>query len=339
MHFDFVPMVFNGDIQLDGLAAYMAAHDKPRAVLAINEPNIRSQAFISPEVTAGEYTKIKAIADKYGVPVIGPNMAMGSGPNDSIVELDPIEKKVVTYRAMIPFLKAFDFFMGSTEVAATAFHSYGNAGEMKWAVGAMHQSFGKPVWVTEFSPRTITSSQQGLNYLVKVTDFLEGSSYVGGYAWFKERSANNPGVSLLDKDPGKLTPMGLAYVALPVHDADVYYRIPGKLPADHYLTATNSEIECTTDDNGTFDMESHGEGVLDYNIQVDKAGSYTLNFRVSGPPGSIAVVQNDRVLATTNTQSKTWDNTKAVVKLSAGPQTLRIQTNGQSINWIEFSKQ
>ena len=338
VHFDFFPMAFGRDGDLDGLADYLASHPKPRVVLALNEPNIRGQAFLTPEATAALYSKIKAVADKYGVPVIGPHLAMGSAPEDSIVEMDPIDKKTVTYRFMVPYLKAFNFYMGNTEVPATAFHSYGNIGEVKWSIGMMKQTFNKPAWVTEYGLWRSKNQQEVIDHLIKATDLLESSSDVGGYAWFKERCEGNPSMSLL-AGSGELTALGKAYVALPVHDTDVYYRIPGRLPADHYVSVTSALIEQTNDESGMFDMTTHKEGVLDYQIQVDKEGQYSINMRVSGPSGAIQLLQNGQVLATADSQTPAWHDETATVKLAAGPQILRIHTTGQTINWIEFAMQ
>ena len=123
----------------------------PRAVLAINEPNLKGQAFSSPEKTAALYGKIKTIADKHQLPVVGPHMALGSGADSSIQAFDPIDKKDVVYTFMVPFLKAFRHFAGQTEVSATACHTYGNIDELRWAVGLLHKEFNRPVWVTEFA--------------------------------------------------------------------------------------------------------------------------------------------------------------------------------------------
>ena len=49
----------------------------------------------------------------------------------------------------------------------------------------------------------------------------------------------------LEQEPGKLSPLGEAYVHMPVHDADVYYRIPGQLPAQNYTEFTDMDIMVT----------------------------------------------------------------------------------------------
>ncbi len=87
---DFVPMVWsNSQWSLDRLSSYLAAGNTPRQILAINEPNLRSQSNMTPEQSAAFYQQVKSIADQYGIPVSGPQMAAGSAPADSITAIDP----------------------------------------------------------------------------------------------------------------------------------------------------------------------------------------------------------------------------------------------------------
>src|SRR5438093_7023297 len=88
---EFLPMVWGADEKrLEGLRRYLAGGHRPRAVLALNEPNLKDQAFIPPESAAAFYTKIKAVADQYRIPTIGPHMALGSPTEASIKAIDPI---------------------------------------------------------------------------------------------------------------------------------------------------------------------------------------------------------------------------------------------------------
>ncbi len=338
---DFVPMVW-GDRAADlaGLESYLAAGHKPRQILAVNEPNLRGQAFITPQQTANLYARVKAIADKYGIPVSGPQMAIGSSSNDSIKAMDPLENKEVTYSFMVPFIKAFLAYSPGTPVPSLGFHSYGNMGEMRWAVGMMHKEFARRLWVTEYAQWSAPDVNAARTYLIQATDLLERSDFVDGYAWFKERS-DNPKISLLEKEPGKLSPLGEAYVALPVHDVDIYYRIPGRLQAENYVRLDNMEIWPTDDANGFTHMAANEPGgATEYNLQVDRAGTYTLRLRAS-VAGSITVLQGDAALATVAVPDggEKWQTVSTTVKLAAGPRTLtlRCAVKNQAINWLEFA--
>jgi len=336
---EFIPMGW-GDSQesLDGLDHYLRDADKkPRVVLAINEPNLKGQSFISPEQTAALYKKIKDIADHYQLAVVGPNMSLGSPADSSITALDPIENKQVTYTFMVPFLKAFDYFLGDVKTPALGLHTYGEIGEMKWAVESMHKEFGCPIWVTEYADWHASDDAAEREYLIQATDFLERTPYVQGYAWFKER-ADNKKISLLDTEAGKLTPLGEAYVTLPVHDADLYYRIPGKLSAGKYVAIDQADIMANSHTDLLVSSTAVG-ATADYNIQVDSAGSYTLNLRVFGS-GKIDVMEKGQVLASGTPKGAEVETLPIVAQLPAGPQTLRINFGGSGmiLSSIEFVK-
>jgi hypothetical protein len=336
---EFLPMVWGGnDKAVDGLKAYLKDH-KPRRVLALNEPNLKGQAFITPQETAEWYKKIKAVADEYNIPVVGPNMSLGSATNDSITALDPIEKKEVTYTYMVPFLKAFQSYMGDTGVHAVAAHSYGNFGELNWMTGMMRDDFKRPVWVTEFAQWGAKDVADEQNYMIQSVDLFERTPEVEGYAWFKER-ADNAKISLLDKESGKLTTLGETYVNMPVHDPSVYYRLPGRLQAESYLKMDKSNIALTPDSDGFLEMQTEKGGVLDYNVAVPTAGEYSLKIRCKTQEGTkFEVLSGDAVIATATTSAAGWQTLETSAKLPAGNQTLRVRLSAYArFNWIEFNK-
>jgi hypothetical protein len=336
---EFIPMGWGDSIEsLDGLSHYLEEADKkPRVVLAINEPNLKGQAFITPEATATLYKKIKDIADKYQLTVVGPNMSLGSPTDSSITAMDPIENKQVTYTFMTPFLKAFDYFLGDIKTPALGLHTYGSIGEMKWAVESMHKEFNCPIWVTEYAEWHASDEAAERDYLIQATDFLERTPYVQGYAWFKER-ADNHKISLLEPDAGKLTPLGQAYVDLPVHDADLYYRIPGKLAAGKYLAIDQADILANSHNDLLVSASAVG-ATADYNIQVDAAGSYNLGLRILGT-GKVEIVERDQTIASGNASGDEVQTLVIPAQLPAGPQTLRIRFGGSGmiLSSIDFSK-
>ena len=341
---EFVPMAW-GDRPADvaGLQAYLArTPKKPRAVLAIIEPNLRDQAFISPQQTANLYKRIKEVADRYSVPTVGPHMALGSADKDSIKAMDPVQHKEITYTFMVPFLEAVFNYLGTTPVTATAFHSYGAYGELKWAVGMMHDKFQKPVWVTEYAQWNAGGPDNALKYTMQATDLLERSPNVAGYAWFKERVDKNPAISLFTRASGELTPIGQAYVHMPVHDANVYYRLPGRLQAESYVAMDKMEIQPTKDTDGfAFMGAEEPQGWLEYNVQVDAAGPYVLRFRVGGAAGKLEILQGNTTAGQVQGGGPGgWQTVETSLNLTAGPQKLRVrcENSNQAINWIEFAR-
>ena len=341
VNIEFLPMGWTDTPErLQGLDDYLAAGNKPRAVLAINEPNLRGQAFISPEHTAELYKKIKAIADKYNLPVIGPQMALGSPGNDSITADDPITGKKTTYTFMLPFLEATQFYLKPEKFNQVAWHSYGNIYELRHFVDTMGKQFG-PTWVTEYAQWKTKNDAEALKYLMQSTDYLERSPDVVGYAWFKERVKGNPRISLLNKGSGDLTIFGKAYVNLPPHDADLYYKLPGKLSAANYTTLNDAEIAPAEESDALAEMTSEKPAAtLNYNVVGPADGDYKIALRVRGKPGNTFELQHGGGNIRLDAKSDGWQTITNHLSLHAGAQTLKLgmADKGQAVAWIEFSK-
>jgi hypothetical protein len=203
---EFIPMVWGDNAEsLTGLEKYLAAGNKPRQVIGINEPNLSEQAFMSPEKAAALYAKIKAVTDKYHVPFNGPQMSIGSPPNMSITAPDPIENKELTYTYMLPYMKAFFYYTdkAKTDVDGFGMHPYMNAGGLIGLTDLMHKELKRPIWLTEFNISDESAKlEDARSYLIKVVDFMEREPYVHGYAFFKERAIGHPNASLLEAETG-----------------------------------------------------------------------------------------------------------------------------------------
>jgi hypothetical protein len=267
-------------------------------------------------------------------------MSLGSPTDSSITAMDPIENKEVTYTFMVPFLKAFYFFIDKAQApAALGLHTYGSIGEMKWAVETMHKEFNCPVWVTEYAEWHASDDKAEKDYLIQATDFLERTPYVQGYAWFKERVSGNTKISLLETEPGKLTDLGEAYVNMPVHDdANLFYRIPGKLSAGKYLAIDQADI-LSNSHNDILVTSSAAGATADYNIQVDTAGTYKIGLHAFGT-GAMDVMEKDQVLATATVGGDDVQTVEVSAPLPAGQQTVRIRfgATGMILGSIEFTK-
>jgi hypothetical protein len=338
---EYLPMAWGDRPEsLDGLDHYLEnAAKKPRVALGINEPNLKGQAYITPEATAALFKKVKAVADKYQLPVVGPNMSLGSPTDGSITAMDPIENKQVTYTFMVPFLKAFYFYLGDdAKPAALGLHTYGNLGEMKWAVETMHKEFNCPIWVTEYAEWHAADDKEERDYLIHATDFLERTPYVAGYAWFKERVPGNKKISILADESGKLTPLGETYVNMPPHEPDIYYRIPGKLSAGKYVAMVQGDILANSHNDILVTSSSPG-ATFDYNLQVDAAGTYTLGLKCLGS-GKIEALENNKVIGSADVNGSDVQTVIISTPLPAGPQTLRLRfaASGTILSTIEFAK-
>ena len=70
---DFLPMAWNGSSGFQtSLTSYLAAGNRPWRVFALNEPNLKGQAFMTPSNSAVTFKQVKAICDPYNIPVIAP---------------------------------------------------------------------------------------------------------------------------------------------------------------------------------------------------------------------------------------------------------------------------
>jgi hypothetical protein len=337
---DFLPMAWNGASSFQtALTSYLAAGNRPWRVFALNEPNLRGQAFMTPSNSAVTFKQVKAICDPYNIPVIAPHMAIGSATSDSITNCyDPIMGSNVDYTFQEPFLNAFLYYCGATTPAGLSTHSYGGFGEITWILGTMHTDYPtQKVWMTEFN-HSATSDAAALANLIPSVDYCERTPWVEGYSWFMSRLSGDPHNSLLSGS-GVLTPTGQAYVQMPVHDTNLFYRIPGRLQAERYVTLNQMNIAPTADADGLADMISAATfASVDYNIQVDSPGSYLLNFRVAGAIGQIKVLEGSTLLGTASAPQTNWSTVSTTVLLAAGTQTLHVVllANAQKLNWMEF---
>ncbi|MCD1257275.1 family 16 glycosylhydrolase [Paenibacillus athensensis] len=131
----------------------------------------------------------------------------------------------------------------------------------------------------------------------------------------------------------------LVGVVSPVLAAD-----PGKIEAESY--AAMSGIQTETCSEGGQDIAYIDAGDwMDYTVNVQTAGTYNVDFRVSSPytGTQLQLKSGATTLATVNVPStggwQTWQTVTASVNLSAGSQTLRIYapTNGWNLNWFSIT--
>ena len=340
---NFIPMAWNGSSGFQTtLSAYLASGHRPWRVFALNEPNLTTQANMTPSNSAVTFKQVKAICDPYNIPVICPHMAEGTAANQSITAYDPIQGSNVTYTTQEPFLKAFFCYCSSNTPAAPAGisdHSYSGYGDLTYWTGLMHSDFPtQTVWVTEFNT-SASSDAAALANLIPSVDYCERTPWIEGYSWFMARINGDPYNSLLSGS-GILTAAGQAYVQMPVHDTNLFYRIPGRLQAERYVTMTSMNIAPTTDTNGLADMVAAAAGgSVDYNIQVDSPGSYVMNFRVAAVTGQIKVFNNGVLLGTATATQTGWSTVSTTVLLATGMQTLHVVLSAklQKLNWLEFA--
>ncbi|MGG6310558.1 carbohydrate-binding protein [Paenibacillus macerans] len=122
--------------------------------------------------------------------------------------------------------------------------------------------------------------------------------------------------------------------------------IPGKIEAESYSAMNGIQTETTSDTGGGLNVGwIHAGDWLDYNVNVQNAGTYTVEYRVASNSGTggLQLQSGGTTLAATavpNTGGwQNWQTVTANVTLSAGQQTLRVYASGYdfNINWINFA--
>lgn len=121
--------------------------------------------------------------------------------------------------------------------------------------------------------------------------------------------------------------------------------IPGKVEAENYLTMSGVSTQTTTDADGGLQVSSLDvNDYLDYSLNIQKSGTYRVEFRLAGSTGSKQFEirkATGAVLSSTTfnaTGSQKWITVADTLNLTAGKQTLRLQSlsAGWLMNWISF---
>jgi hypothetical protein len=121
--------------------------------------------------------------------------------------------------------------------------------------------------------------------------------------------------------------------------------IPGTIQAESYSAMSGIQTEATTDigsgqNIGWIDANDW----MDYNVTVNTAGTYNVQFRIAGwnAAAQLQLKKGATVLATVNVPNtgggQIWQTVSANVPLVAGTQTLRVHVvaSGFNFNWMNF---
>lgn len=335
---EFLPMVWGAyQGQLDAAKSYLEGGAQPSHILVLNEPNLRGQAFITPQASADWMKHVHTTLSSYGIPLIGPQMSLGSSVEDSITAYDPLQQKDVTYTDMNSFLDAYNYYVEDGLDEGIAVHPYGGVGEMQWAVNSAYDRSGEPVWVTEFAYWNAGSVDELYDYMISALDYLEHSPRVARYAWFKADLGSRGRLSLLSTNQTELTRLGELYVNYPVYDPGYYYPVNTRIEAEAYMQKSTSMQMQTSDIEGGMGalFNSRSFGWADYQINVEEAGTYTIRMRISKEsyPELLEPVNTNVENPATGIERDLLMTTE----LEAGQQTLRIwfKRLGAKFDWFE----
>ncbi|MWC30632.1 carbohydrate-binding protein [Paenibacillus sp. MMS18-CY102] len=119
---------------------------------------------------------------------------------------------------------------------------------------------------------------------------------------------------------------------------------PGKIEAESYAAMSGVQTEASTEDGMNVSYIDAGDW-MDYTVNVQNAGTYNVDFRVSSPYAGtqLQLRSGASILATVTIPNtggwQAWQTVTASVLLPAGVQTLRVHavTNGWNLNWLNFT--
>jgi len=131
-----------------------------------------------------------------------------------------------------------------------------------------------------------------------------------------------------------------------VYNIGAAVTIPGKVEAENYILMSGVVPGPTGDTGGGQEVDWIDTGDwMDYNVNVQTTGNYTVSYRVATiyTGTQVQLLSGSTVLATNTIPNTggwdTWQTITTVVPLTAGVQTLRVYANagGWNLNWIDFS--
>ncbi len=197
---EFIPMVWNGKPEDSytelGRQLRKAGH---KELLGFNEPDQAKQGNMTVEAALDLWPKLM----ETGLRLVSP----------SCVHPDKDWMKA--------FMKGVD--ERKLRVDAVAVHSYGgpSADALMKRLKAVHEMFGRPLWITEFAvgdwqAKTRAENryrpEQVVDFIQQLFPQLDACKFVERYAWFAPKLDSAPlGPCALFNDDGTLTPVGEAY--------------------------------------------------------------------------------------------------------------------------------
>lgn len=202
---DFYPMIGGISYDVGAVEEYLLAHPRIKYLLVLNEPNLTSQADLTPQQAASLWPDFEAIAAKTGVKLVGPALTWGTMPGykDPVAWLDAF---YAAYRA------ANDNRSPRIDYIAFDWYGYSLARQLDRL-----EKYGKSFWVTAFASArsqagTLAKEEARMAEMVAT---CESRADVFRYAWFTGRAHDDAQHGSLLAAPGELTRLGQLYLKLP----------------------------------------------------------------------------------------------------------------------------
>jgi RNA polymerase sigma factor (sigma-70 family) len=199
---EFVPMIrASGDVTD---ATLKQAKSEGTELLGFNEPDQSGQANMSVADALADWPKLEATGMRLG----SPSVSYGGDTAGGWLDQFMAGAKQKGYR--VDFITLHWYGSDFSAAAVNQFLGY---------VDAVHQRYGKPIWITEFGLQNFSgspkypSSAQEVAFIKGATKGLESRSYVERYAWFGLPAVGDSVDFGLYKDGDTPTDAGKAYKA------------------------------------------------------------------------------------------------------------------------------
>lgn len=198
---EFIPMIYRygGNAQLVADAAAAAKRAGTTELLGFNEPEKKEQGNMTLEGALDAWPVLMETGLRLGSPgCVHPDKEW------MIAFMDGVKQR-------------------GLRVDYVCVHSYGgpNPEALVKRLEAVHQMFGRPIWITEFAvgdwkAKSVDQNQHKpeavLRFMEKVLPMLDRLDFVERYAWFPSKPSSAPlGTSALFDEDGVLTPLGQCY--------------------------------------------------------------------------------------------------------------------------------
>ncbi len=337
---DFVPMAWNGYFNETNLRNFYAGHPGAKFLLGFNEPNLIEQANMTPSEAAAEWPRLEAIADDYGLELVGPAVNWCG---------NCVSEGGVTFNNPYQYLDSFFVACQDCRVDYIAVHCY------MCYPGALidflegFKKYGKKIWLTEFAcwEQSSNSLEMQKSLMIGALDYLDNDTMIYRYSWFIGRSGlNTPPFDIFESEPGKLSELGELYVSYnALHDTGIYYPVPARIEAESYSVMSGIALEGTSDFDGIANVGWIDAGDwLQYNIDIADTNDYYLYLRIAATAStSLDVIVDETSLGTVNiTSTGGWQNWKTFriqIPLNKGKARLKLYANSANfnINWLRIS--
>ncbi|KIJ68082.1 glycoside hydrolase family 128 protein [Hydnomerulius pinastri MD-312] len=214
---EFVPMLWGSD-QVDSFASIndTISHYHVSAVLGMNEPQQSAQSNLTPSEGAQLWKSYLEPLKAQGVRLGSP--APSSAPSGKTWLLDFLTECQGGCTMDFIALHWYD-------VNATTFESY---------LKDFHDTFQRPLWVTEWACQNYNNADAQFSYedivqfVNQTQGFMDNTDYVERYAWFgamENLQGVNPDDALMDKS-GTINALGKQYIGSTSGSRRRYARLP-----------------------------------------------------------------------------------------------------------------